>query len=481
MLQRILSVILLAVLPGIAIAASEEDTWTLERSVAYALAHNISIQQSVLNERLAALTLKQSRLSQLPNANLNTGYGISYGRSIDPTTNQFVDGHYNFSSIGGQADVLVFGWFQKRNTIARNDLLHQAAQSDLEQLKDDVSLNVATGFLRALLAKEQIAVAQKQVDLSFQQLSQTQKFAEAGRVPQLNVAQLSSQVAADSSTLISAISDYNAAILDLKALLNLDYETPFSVTPPEVDVASLFELTSLAPASVYEEARKHFGSVRSATLRVESAEKGYKAAQGARWPQLSLNAQAGSNYATTYQDYGTPYVSDSQTITSINVPFIGFSYPIKAPVYSVPSLGTTAYNTQLSNNLRQTYSINLSIPIFNAWTAQAAVRQSKINVASQELTKYSTELKLKQDVYKASNDARSSLQKYYAAKRSSEAAAEAYSFAQKRYDLGLTNTVEYLVIQNNQFRADAAAVSAKYDLIFRLKVIDYYMGRTLKL
>src|ERR1043165_971713 len=176
MLHRTLSLILLLVLPGMAIASSEEDIWTLERCVAYALDHNISIRQSVLNERLAALTLKQSRLSQLPNVNLNTGYGISYGRSIDPTTNQFVDGHYNFSSIGGQADVLIFGWFQKRNTVAKNDLAHQASQSDLDQLKDDVSLNVATGFLSALLAKEQIGVAQKQVDLSVQQLNQTGKF-----------------------------------------------------------------------------------------------------------------------------------------------------------------------------------------------------------------------------------------------------------------------------------------------------------------
>lgn len=448
--------------------------------MSYALTHNISIQQSVLNERLAALTLKQSRLSQLPNLNASTGYGISYGRSIDPTTNQFVDGHYNFSSIGAQADVLLFGWFQKRNTIARNDLNHQATQSDLDQLKDDVSLNVATGFLRALLAKEQIGVAQKQVDLSVQQLGQTKRFAEAGRVPQLNVAQLSSQVASDSSTLITAIADYNAAILDLKALLNLDFEVPFSIAPPEIDVASLYELTSYAPADVYDEAKKHFGAVRSASLRVESAQKAYKAAKGSLWPQLTANAQAGSNFATTYKDYGTPYVKDTQTVGFVDVGGF-FSLPVSAPNYSVPILGTTPYGTQLGDNFRHTYSLNLNVPIFNGWSAQSLVQQNKINVASQELAKYNTELKLKQDVYKAVNDARSSLQKYQAAQRAADAAREAFSFGQKRYDLGLTNTVEYLVIQNNQFRADAALVSAKYDLMFRLKVIDYYLGRTLKL
>lgn len=474
---------LLFLLPWLAFRAgahSEQDTWTLERCVAYALAHNISIQQNVLNERLAALTFKQSRLSQLPNVNASTGYGISYGRSIDPTTNQFVDGSYRFSSLGGQADVLLFGWFQRRNTIKKNDLAHQAAQSDLEQLRDDVSLNVATGFLRALLAKEQIGVAQKQVDLSFQQLTQTRRFAEAGRVPELNVAQLTSQVASDSSVLITAIADYNSAILDLKALLNLDFEAPFSIMPPEVDVASLTELSGYTPASVYAEALRHFGAVKSAALKVSSAEKGYEAARGQLLPQLTLNAQLGSNFATTYKDYGAPIITGSQA-TGAFIDVGGTQYPLYQPTYTFSSATVTPFSTQLGNNLRHTYSINLSVPIFNAWSAQTAVRQTKISVASQELARYNTELKLKQDVYKAVNDARSSLQKYNAAQRAAEAATTAYQFGEKRYNLGLTNTVEYLTIQNNQYRADAALVSSKYDLIFRLKVIDYYLGRALKL
>ncbi|MEO6833133.1 MAG: TolC family protein [Chitinophagaceae bacterium] len=460
-------------------AATGDDSWSLQRCVSYALAHNISIQQSQLNERLAALTLRQSKLSQLPNANVSTGYGISYGRSIDPTTNQFVSGSYQFTSLGGQADVLLFGWFQRRNTIAKNDLAHKAAQSDVSQLQDDVSLNVATGFLRALLAKEQIGVAQKQVDLSEKQYSQTRKFADAGRVPELNVAQLSSQLASDSSALISAIGDYNAAILDLKALLNLDFEQPFEIQPPEVNLAELAELSSYSAEDVYEEAHKHFGGVKSAQLKVESAQKGYQAAKGNLWPTITANAQVGTNFATTYKDYGTPVQSGTQFIGNVDVG--GTQYPINAPQYTVPVLGTTPYFDQYNNNLRQTYSLNLNVPLFNGWSAQSAVRQAEVSMESQRLTEYSTELKLKQDIYKAVNDATSSSEKYKAAIRAQDAAQTAYDFAEKRYDLGLTNTVEYLVTQNSQFKADAAAVSAKYDLIFRLKVIEYYLGRAMKL
>lgn len=460
--------------------AASDDIWTLERCVQYALTHNISIQQNVLNARLAALTLKQSRLSQLPNASAGPAYGRSYGRSVDPTTNQYVIGSYDFLSLSGSADVLLFGWFQRRNTIRQNDLSHKAALADLDQLKDDVSLNVATGYLRALLAREQITVNEKQVALSHQQLEQTQKFAVAGRVPELNVAQLESQVATDSANLITAIADYTASILDLKALLNLDFEVPFRIQAPAMDIPDQKAILSETPEAIYNVAAQNFGAIKSSAFKVAAAEKQLTASKGARYPQLFFGSQVGSNFATTFKDYGTPVITGSApngTFVDVN----GNVYAVQQPTFRLPVIGTTPLNTQLSNNFRHTYTLSLSIPLFNAWQAQAAVHRSRINVESQELNKTQAELNLKQNVYKAYNDARNSLQKYYAAQRAAEAAGRAFEFAQRRYDIGMTNTVEYLVIQNNQYKADASLSSAKYDLIFRLKVIDYYLGNTLKL
>jgi outer membrane protein len=136
---------------------------------------------------------------------------------------------------------------------------------------------------------------------------------------------------------------------------------------------------------------------------------------------------------------------------------------------------------QLDNNFRQTVALSINIPIFNAWQSSYNVKQARINMLTSELNKYQAELKLKQDVYKAYNDARNSIQKYYAAERAATAAQRAFDFAQKRYDLGLTNTVDYLVTQNTLYTASSNLARAKYDLIFKLKVIDYYLGKELKL
>ncbi|HRO43297.1 MAG TPA: TolC family protein [Flavipsychrobacter sp.] len=458
---------------------AQTEVWTLQRSVQYALDHNISIRQNELNERLAKLQLKQSKLSQLPALNSNAAYGRSYGRSVDPTTNQFVKGSYDFISIGGTADILLFGWFQRRNTISANKYALEAAKADLDQLKNDVSLNVATGYLRALLAKEQINVSEKQVELSKAQLEQTRKFVAAGRLPELNAAQLESQLANDSATLITAISNYNSAILDIKALLNLDFETPFEIQAPEVSLADQLSLSSMTPEMIFVSASKHFGVIKSSEMNILSAQKRLAATRGLLYPQLGINAQFGTNYATTFTEV-TGY-SRGTSDQAIGYVTNGLD---SLPVYS-PSFNYTTrripFGTQLDNNFRQTISVGLNIPILNGWQSQYNVRQAKINVLSSELNKYQAELKLKQDVYKAYNEALNAVQKYHAAERAQIAAQRAYDFAEKRYGLGLTNTVEYLTTQNNQFVSEANLLSAKYDLIFKLKVIDYYLGKELKL
>ena len=456
-----------------------DNVWSLQRCVQYAIDHNISIRQDSLTARLAHYTLQQSELSQLPALSANGSYGRSYGRSINPTTNQFIDADYNFVSASGNGNLLLFGWNQVRNTIRKNRYALLASMADLDQLKDDISLNVANSFLTALLALEQIDVSKKQVSLSQAQLDQTKAFADAGRLPELNVAQLESQLATDSSNLINSIANYNASILDLKSLLNLDFSVPFSIKVPDVEVGEQMMVSNLLPDEVYRKARAHFGSIKASELRVTAAEKGLAATKGNLYPQFSLGYQVGTNWASNYYNYTTTpsaYTASPYYALDSN----GHQLPIYVPGSTVTT-SPIPFGTQLGNNLRQTVFLNANIPIFNGWQSQYAVRQARINLASQQLNEYNAELTLKQNVYKAHNNALNAIEKYYAAKRADEAAKRALDFARKRYDLGLTSTVDLLVTENQEFTAAANLISAKYDLIFKLKVVDYYLGKELKL
>jgi outer membrane protein len=453
-------------------AVNADNVWTLQQCVQYAIDHNISIRQDSLTSRLARYTLFQSQMSQLPAISASGNYGRSFGRSVNPTTNQFIDASYNFLSPSLNGNLLLFGWGQVRNTIARNRYSLLASLADLDQLKDDISLNVANGFLTALLAEEQITVSKNQVSLSQAQLDQTRAFAEAGRLPELNVAQLESQLATDSSALINAIVGYNSAILDLKSLLNLDFSVPFSIKIPGIEVSEQLKVSAMQPEEIFIKARAHFGGIKSSELKVQSAEKGLASAKSFLYPQLFLGYQVGTSYASNYQ-----YVARTLDTTVPNGSYVIDANNNKALVYQpyqIPVLGNTPFGTQMSDNFRQTVALTLNIPILNGWQSQYSIKQAKINLQQQELLQYNAELTLKQNVYKAHNNAMGSIQKYYAAKR-------ALDFATKRYELGLTSTVDLLVTQNQAYAAEASLISAKYDLIFKLKVIDYYLGKELKL
>jgi len=455
-----------------------DNVWSLQRCVQYAIDHNITIKQDSLTAQLAKHALFQSRMTQLPSLSANGNYGKDFGRSINPTTNQFVDAGYNYLTASANGNLLLFGWMQVRNTVAKNRYTLEASLADLDQIKDDISLNVANSFLTTLLAQEQVNISRNQVDLSKAQLDQTRAFADAGRLPELNVAQLESQLATDSSNLINSIANYNSAILDLKSLLNLDFSVPFSIQIPDVEVGEQIMVSNTAPETVYESARTHFGSIKGSKLRVNAAEKGLAAAKGGLYPQLSLGYQMGTSFASNYVSYQpTNQIMGLSPIGIVNNPTHDTVYQ---PVYNILT-PTVPFGTQLNNNIRQSVFLNMNIPIFNGWQSQYAVRQAKINLQQQHWNEYNAELTLKQNVYKAHNNALSSIQKYHAAKRADDAAKRALDFARKRYDLGLTSTVDLLVTQNSEFAAAANLVSAKYDLIFKLKVIDYYLGKELKL
>ncbi len=457
-----------------------DNVWSLQRCVQFAIDHNISIKQDSLTARLARYTLLQSQLSQLPAISANGSYGRSFGRSINPTTNQFVEGDYNFLSASGNGNLLLFGWLQVRNSIERNKYSMQASLADLDQLRDDVSLNVANGFLAAVLAQEQINVSKNQVALSQAQLDQTKAFADAGRLPELNVAQLQSQLATDSSNLINAIATYNSSILDLKTLLNLDFSVPFSIQVPDVEVGEQMMVSNTLPEEIYQKAHLHFGSVKAAELRVQSADKGVAAAKGNLYPNLSVGYQIGTNYASNYLNYVTTNQLLGVAPTPAFTTHGGTIDTVYQAVYKTLT-PVIPFGSQLSNNLRQSVYLNMNIPIFNGWQSQYAVRQARITLAQSQLNEYNTELTLKQNVYKAHNNAINCIQKYYAAKRADEAAKRALDFAKKRYDLGLTSTVDLLVTQSQEYTAASNLLSAKYNLIFSLKVIDYYLGKELKL
>lgn len=453
--------------------------WPLERCIEYAKDNNLQISASELNERLAKLVWEQSKSGRLPSLNGDATLGENYGRSIDPTSNQFVTKGFLYNTLNVSSQALLFGWFQKKNQIEQNRLSILSANEQYNQLKEDVALNVATGFLRVLLAREQVKINEAQLKLDNEQYSQTIKFVNAGKLPELNAAQMVAQVSSDSSNLISAQYDERIALLQLRALMNFNFEQNFDIQAPEVENIDVSELINVpSPDAMYNIALKNQHRMKYNELQLLYANKSLDIAKSAQYPQLSIFGNLGTNFSSNVkQIIGQTYTGET---TIGNILFNGSSLPITAPTYSYQTQTTPLFK-QYGNNLRANVGLGLSVPIFNGYAAKTTIQKAKIGLVSQQISFDSDKQKLKQDIYTAFEQAKASSQKYIAAKRSQDAAKKALDFAVKRYSIGVLNTYEYTSILSSFYNASTSVLSSKYDLLFKLKVLDYYMGNPLKL
>lgn len=472
---------LLFLLLAARLAAAQTDSthWDLERCVEYALKNNISVRQADLQVRFAQVDFLQSKAALYPTANFNGNVGFSSGRNQDPTTYGLTTVSYTFNQYSLQASVDLFNWFSKKNNIAVKALNIESGMLAAEKARNDVALNVAAAYLQGLLAYEQVNVAAVQVQQTASQLDRTRKQVDAGALPELNAVQLESQLATDSANLVTAQSNANLAILQMKALLNLDAAANFDIARPPVESIPVDPIAELQPDVVYQLAVANQPQQKADEVNIKAAKKSIEVARAQRYPTFSLFGSLG----TTFNNKAQEVKSVSQANIPLGTVQVGATnyqvYPINP--YPVYSYGKIDYFNQLNQNFRQSIGIGVGIPILNGGTLRSAWQRSKLNLDQAELTKEQNSLSLKQDIYRAYNDAMAALQKFNANQKAVDAAQKAAEFAQKRYDVNLLSTYDLINSQNSLQTARIQLLYAQYDYVFKMKVLEFYKGQGLKL
>jgi outer membrane protein len=460
------------------VSSQAQEKWNLLKCVQYAYEHNISVKQADLQTRFSDVTYRQSKSAQYPSLNFQNSTSYRFGRSENPATGVLEDNNFLSSSFSLQSGVTLFNWFVKRNTIESNRLSSEADKALVEKAKDDVGLNVAVAYLQILLAREQENLTKVQIGTTIEQLNNTRKRVDAGTLPELNAAELEAQLSRDSSNLITAEASVQQFILQMKALLNLDAGAPFDIESPSVDKVPLESLADLQPEAVYALALKNLPQNKVIDLRLQSAKKEVDVAKGQLYPQITAFGGIG----TSYVDVKRPVFGvGPDKATNAYVTVGSTAYNVFSPTVIQTGERVTAFGSQLNTNLSQSIGIGLSIPIFNGNSARANWERTKLQVRQWELTKELDNQTLKQNIYKAYNEAVSSMQLYNADKKSVQTSGKSYEYAQKRYDLNLLSTFDLLNSQNNFLRAQIQALYSQFDYIFKMKLLEYYKGQGIKL
>jgi outer membrane protein len=476
----------LAFLLVLSLPVTAQQKWNLRTCIDHAMANNISVRQAEIQSKLSDLTYKQSRLSQYPNASFGINSSVNSGNNQDPTTFSRVTETYLSAGMQLQSSADIFNFFSKRNSIAANQWEWMAAKANVDKIKNDIALSVANAYLQVLLSREQENITGVQLQQTQSQLEMTRKMVRAGTLPELNAAQLEAQLASDSSNYISAKGNVTASMLNLKSLMNLDAAAAFDIETPPVELIPVEPIADLQPDFVYTQALTNQPQQKGNEFRLKAAQKNILAAKGAMKPTLSAFASLSTNYlAFKKRPFYQQVISGYESTGLIVDAGAGNIYDVQSPILTKGDIAgyirPSSLGTQLDNNFRKTFGLSISVPIFNGGSLKTGYERSRLNLSSAKLQKEQDDQKLKQDIYQAYNAALVALEKLNASKKSVETSESTYSFARKRYDVGMLSTFDLITTQNNLLRAKLENSINRFDYVFKMKVLEFYKGAGLKL
>lgn len=468
-------IVLFFFLTTLAFAQEGRKVWTLRECVDYAVANNLNVRRSVYSRETGSINSLQSKMQMLPSVNGNASYGFNWGRNIDPTTNSFIEQRITSANMSVSSSLLLWNGFRQYYTMRQSDVEYNALSEDLIKAKNDVILNVITLYMNVIFNKELLGNTQSQLSSTGQQLDRTKKLAAAGSVPTANVLNLEAQHATNELNLIQRENALNLSLLQLKQALQLPASTPMEIEVPQAEVDKELVLDQTAE-EIFSAAVKAMPEIRAAQLRKKSAEYALRSARGGYYPRLSMSGSIGS----IYSDARMEFVPSGQV--DIVPTQVGYVQGSNSPVFrdiATPqgSLQEVSFKRQYEDNLGKSLGLSMSIPLFNGYATRASVQRSVISREQAHINSVQLENTLRQSVETAVNDAVAAHRTYQSTERQVAARDEAFRMTKQRYEAGAANFVEYQVAENDLFQAKSDRLRAKYDLLFKKKLLDFYQGK----
>jgi outer membrane protein len=410
----------------------------LKRATELVLENNLQIKQAKFSEAISEVNLSQSKLAIYPTLNANTGLNFNYGRSIDLNSNQFINRAITSNNATVISNTNLFQGFRRMNEISQNKVQLEADKSNTQKVKNDLVLAVVTNYLSVLNAQDLLTASRQQLDIANQQLDIEQKFFDVGNRTLADLAQSKSQRATAELNVTNAKNQVDLAFLDLAQLLERDPSIPFEIEKPQID--NIININAAYSAvDVFKTASLNFPDIKLAEFRKQVFEKEIDIAKAGYLPSLSLQNGLNTRYSNgTFFD--------------------------------------TSFGEQVRDNFNQFIGFGLTIPIFNGLATKSNVRRANINfqnaMVSEQLAKNNLNKVINQAVY----DLRAAEKRFYSAQTAYESSKEAFNVIEQRYAVGLVNSLDFNQAQTNLNRAQFDQIQARYDFIFRSKVIDFYLG-----
>ena len=455
-----------------------QETWSLAKCIDYALENSLDLEQNRLLVSEAEIDLKQTRLLRIPSLGSSVSYNIAFGRTIDPTTYDFTDQQFHNQGISLSGGATVFNGGRVTNTIRQAQLNKEVMELNREQLRNDISLDVAQRYLAVLFSLENLENALKNLALTENQLTEINKFIAAGSRPQNDRLELVAQVAQNEQAVTAAQNEIDLSYLSLKHLLHLGPQSEMIIERPDLEVPFAYDVEALNVESTYRRALLLQPKIRAGEVREEFAELDVTLARSTMIPSLSGGFSLGTNFSSASLRPGDLVGTNLVSTPGVFINNEQVLFEISQPVYDIKEV---SYFNQIDENLRWGIGINLDIPIFNQGSNKSNLEKAKLNVIRTNVDNLNEKDQLIREVQTAIADLKAAKKQYEASQKTVEAIQAAFNDTGKRFQLGVISSFEFTNAQNNLERAEVDLLLSKYDYIFKSKIVDYYQGNEITL
>jgi len=459
--------------------AEEGKKWTLDDCINYAYEHNIQVQQNILDMRIAEQDLKASKYSVLPNLNGSAAHIYNFGQTIDPFTNTFATTQVRSNQLGLSSTLTIFDGFRNVNNVKLSQAQLDANRYNLEAIKNDIALNIANAYLQILFNQELAKNAANQMKVTEIQVERIEKQVKAGVLPEGNLQEIQAQLATEELQYVNADNQLRLSKINLTQLLNLEIYDEIQVVEPDLD-AFQGESELVNPGVLYESAVQEMPEIKSAEYNYFAAEKSTSVAKGRYYPTLNLTGSVGSGYSGANRIR----TGDGTNIGRVPIGQVaGSGQQVlslqEQTIFDDNDFRTKVWDDQLQDNFNTSVGFRLSIPLFNGLSSRIGVQRAKLNMKNAELNLENSKLQLRQNIESAHAEAVAALKRYKAATKSVQALETSFEYTNQRFTVGLLNTFDFNNEKNRLNNARSELLQAKYEYIFRTKVLDFYRGQTL--
>lgn len=448
---------------------AQNKKWTLEECVNYAVAHNLSVQQSILNTEVAAIDKKSAIGNFLPSVNANSSHSWNIGLNQNIVTNLLENQTTQFTSAGLNSDITIYNGLQNQNKLRRANLSFIASQYQLTKMKEDIALNVANAFLQILFNKENVKVQIELLKNNEKQLQRTTELVNSGAVARGDLLDVKATVSSEKQKIIVTENALLISKLSLAQLLQLENFQNFDISDSNYEPKNSPALLE-TPASIFEKAKQERVELKLAKMNLDIAARDLKIAKGAYQPNL-----IGFYNFSTRAGYSQRIVGGVPSSTIIGV-VEGTNSNVISPNFTPIFGNAMPVFDQFSQNKGHSFGVQLRIPVLNGFTVRNNVARSKVNFEKSQLSLSQAALDLERNVFTAFTDANGALKSYESAVVALDARQEAYNYAREKLAVGMMNAFDFNQAQTLYTNAQSEVLRTKYDYIFRIKVLEFYFG-----